>query len=289
MTSYVPRIAVTGANGYVGSIIARALEPISEVIRLVRKPSERSDVEWSLDARYDRMALELVRRDVTHLVHAAWDMTANTKHGMQRTCVEGSARLFDAAKDAGVQRVIFISAIDAFVGARSAYGQAKLAVERMALNTGGLVLRLGLVYGKNEGRAFGSLAKAVHRTRFVPMLGDGCAPQYVLHEDTLIDVVRRASRGDFDGENEPLTIAQPDGIAFRSLLKHIANGQGRRLILVPVPWRVLYLALKMRETVGLKLNIFGDSVMRSSFQNPTPDFNALDRFGIYPRCLNVGQ
>jgi hypothetical protein len=88
---------------------------------------------------------------------------------------------------------------------------------------------------------------------------------------------------------EPLTIAQPDGIAFRALLRYIASTQGRRLILIPVPWRVLYSGLKLAETAGLNLNFRSDSVISFVFQNPSPDFTALDTFGIAPRSLSIAS
>jgi nucleoside-diphosphate-sugar epimerase len=287
MTSSVPVIAVTGANGYVGSIIVRALRPVAELVKLVRMPSEAGETKWSLDAGSDTVALELRRRGVTHLIHAAWDMKANSMDEVQSTCVEGSARLLDAARIAGVKRIIFISTISAFPGARSVYGRSKLAVEQMALKAGGVVLRLGLVHGGNERGVFGSLKQIVDEARFVPMIGDGSAPQYLLHEDTLADVVRRAVVGDFDGANEPLTIAQPESITFRALLRYIAGELGRHPIFVPVPWRVLYLALRATETVGMKLNFRSDSIVSFIFQNPSPDFNALDRFGIAPKYFTV--
>jgi len=84
------------------------------------------------------------------------------------------------------------------------------------------------------------------------MIGDGSSLQYLLHEDTLADVARRAIVGEFDEAREPLTVAEPDGIAFRALLRYVADLQGRRLILVPVPWRVLYAGLRFAESLGLK-------------------------------------
>lgn len=289
MTSSSPRFAVTGANGYVGSVIVRALEPYGEIVRMVRSPSGDGDMEWSLDADTEHVARELARRHVTHLIHAAWDMQANSMEDIQRICVRGSARLFDAARLAGVRQVVFISTISAFAGARSVYGQAKLAVERLALDAGGVVLRLGLVYGANGGGVFGSLKQVADKARFVPMIGDGTALQYLLHEDTLADVVRRAVGGELDEAREPLTIAQPSGIAFRTLLRHIASIEGRHPILIPVPWRVLYIGLKLAETVGLKLNFRSDSVISFVFQNPSPDFTALDSFGITPKSLSIAS
>jgi nucleoside-diphosphate-sugar epimerase len=287
MTFPSPQFAITGANGYVGSILVRALQSHGNVVRMIRHPSDEQDMQWSLDSDSESVAAELARRNVTHLVHAAWDMTVNDAGDIQRTCVQGSARLLEAARLAGVQQIIFISTISAFAGARSVYGQAKLEVEQMVSMSGGLVLRLGLVYGRHGGGVFGNLRQIAEKARIVPMIGDGSAMQYLLHEDTLADVVNRAIAGEFVQAKEPLTIAQPDGIAFRTLLRHIASAQGRHLILIPIPWRVLYAGLKLAETAGLKLKFRSDSVISFVFQNPSPDFTALDSFGIAPRCLQI--
>jgi nucleoside-diphosphate-sugar epimerase len=97
---------------------------------------------------------------------------------MEATCVAGSARLFDAARAAGVQRLIFISTISAFDRARAAYGRSKFLVEKLALERGGLVIRLGLVYGEKFGGVFGNIRDVVRRFRVVPLIGSGMAPQY---------------------------------------------------------------------------------------------------------------
>lgn len=289
MTPPSPQFAITGANGYVGSILVRALQSHGDVVRMVRHPSVAQDMQWSLDSDAESVAAELARRNVTHLVHAAWDMSVSDADDIDRTCVQGSARLLEAARLAGVQHVIFISTISAFAGARSVYGQAKLAVEQMIAKSGGLVLRLGLVYGGHGGGVYDNLKQIAEKARIVPMIGDGSALQYLLHEDTLADVVNRAIAGEFAQAKVPLTIAQPDGIAFRQLLRHIASAQGRHPILIPIPWRVLYAGLRLAEMVGLKLKFRSDSVISFVFQNPSPDFTALDCFGIAPRSLQIAN
>jgi nucleoside-diphosphate-sugar epimerase len=284
-----PVVAITGANGYVGSLIARALAAQADVVGLVRRPRAPEDIPWSFDA--DPAALETAfrRRGVTHLIHAAWDMKANSLSALERDCVAGSARLFGIASAAGVFRLIFISTISAFVEARSAYGRSKLMVEQMAHARQGVVLRLGLVYGGGDGGVYGSLKTMVAKARAIPMIGDGSAKQYLLHERTLAEVVQRAVRGDFDQSLRPLTIAEPEGIEFRALLGAIAAAQHKQIICVPVPWRLLYLGLKAAETAGLKLNFRSDSVVSFIFQNQAPDFEALSRYGIDPIRLDAAK
>ena len=97
-----PVVAITGANGYVGSLIARALVAQANVVSLVRRPRAPEDMQWSFDADPAVLETAFRRRGVTHLIHAAWDMKANSLSALERDCVAGSARLFAAASAAGV-------------------------------------------------------------------------------------------------------------------------------------------------------------------------------------------
>jgi len=282
-------VAVTGASGYVGSLIVDALKPHLRVIRLVRGAQSQDNITWSFASDPASLTAELRERGVTHLIHAAWDMKANSLAEVERSCVTGSSRLFAAAEAAGVKKLIFISTISAFAGARSAYGRSKLMVEEMVLRRHGIVLRLGLVYGEGEGGVFGNLKKVVRSARFVPMIGDGSAPQYLLHEHTLAEVVSSAVNGALDNAAAPVTVAQPQPIAFRTLLRHLAASEGRKITLIALPWRLLYYGLSLAETAGLKLNFRSDSVISFIFQDKSPDFSAMAAYGIEPLRLKLAD
>ena len=129
----------------------------------------------------------------------------------------------------------------------------------------------------------------VAKARAVPMIGDGSARQYLLHERTLAEVVQRAVRGDFDQSLRPLTIAEPEGIEFRALLQAPSP---RRNTSRSSAFRCLggccYCQSKTTETAaGLKLNFRSDSVISFIFQNQAPDFEALSRYGIDPIRLDA--
>jgi nucleoside-diphosphate-sugar epimerase len=279
MTQARPAVAVTGANGYVGGVICAALAAEMTVLRLVRKPEFAGDIAWSFEMEPAALAAALRERHVSRIVHAAWDMKASRLRDLENGAVTGSQRLLAAAALAGVEKVTFISTISAFEGARSAYGKAKLQVERLVLAVNGNVLRPGLVYGPGQGGMFGSLRKTVANAKFVPLIGDGSTPQYLLHAETLAQAVRLALSGALDGV---MTLADPAPIAFRDLLRVLA---GRELRLVPVPWQAFYAGLRSAEATGVKLGFKSDSVLSFIFQNPAPDFEPMLRAGIVPRRL----
>jgi nucleoside-diphosphate-sugar epimerase len=277
-----PVVAVTGATGYVGSVIVDALKENAKVLSLVRTPNSADQIRWSFGSDPDLLARTLRDRGVTHLIHSAWDMRANSEDELEQTCVAGSLDLLTAARQAGVENTIFISTLSAFEGARSAYGRSKLKVEEMFRRTKSVILRLGLVYGYGRSGTFANLQKIVRTAPIIPLIGNGTGPIYPLDERTLAEVVRRAVQGDFDGEVRPFTLAHPEPIAFRDLLRRIARSEGRSVVLVPVPWRVLYLAIYSAERCGLKLKVRSDSVLSFVYQDVAPDFSVMRLHSISP-------
>ena len=128
--------ALTGAHGYVGSALRRALTAAGwTVVSLSRRENLAGDeIRWSLEdasaSGPNALREELRRRKVSAVVHAAWDLRLVRPRDLERVNVQGSLRLLDEAQAAGVPRFVFISTISAFDEAESDYGKTKLAVER---------------------------------------------------------------------------------------------------------------------------------------------------------------
>lgn len=275
--------ALTGATGYVGSALAAALSNRMKVVPLTRREGKGDSIQWDFASRDDGLSGQLRNRQVDVLVHAAWDMRANTLDELRRVAVAGSERLYTAAAQAGVKRIVFISTISAFDGCRSAYGRSKLEVEAMTRACHGVVLRPGLVYGPTPGGLFGAIRTQVQTKKIIPLIGSGREPQYLLHEDTLKSVVLRAVLGELDASaGEPITVAHPLPWPFRDLVEKIAERENRKITLAPVPWPLLYAGLRSAEMLKLKLPIRSDSVISFVHQNPRPDFSKLARYDIHP-------
>lgn len=272
---------ITGVSGYVGSRLSAALARTMDVVPISRR-AIAGGIQWDLEGGKD-IAPQLRERGVTSLVHAAWDFRCIAAKENERINVEGSRRLFDAAERAGVERIVFISTISAFDGARSMYGQSKMRVEKMVLEgRGGIVIRPGLVWGDGSGGMFGALKKQVDKGGIMPLIGSGCYPQYLVHEDDLGDAVLQAVDGSLTS-GVPVTIAHPHPWPFAKLIAHMAEAQRKKLRLVAVPWRFVYLGLKIAETIGLKSGFRSDSVVSLVFQNPAPDFNVAKQLGLRAR------
>lgn len=290
MTSAKGVCAVTGAHGYVGSVLRRALEANGwSVLSLVRHPSPgANEVSWSLEMPESESSspaaapvAEMFREHgVSALIHAAWDMSLVRRSDMERVNVLGSVRLLAGAHAANLRRIVFISSISAYEGVSSLYGQTKLAVERAALAAHGVVIRPGMVYGEPPGAMFAALRRqAAHSMILLP--GYGGHPQYLVHQDDLAAATLQALAME-DPPMAPVTVAHPRAWPFRSLLAELAAAQGSTPQFLPVPWQLLYLALRTGETAGLKMPFRSDSLYSLVHQNPHPEMNAA-MLGVEPR------
>jgi nucleoside-diphosphate-sugar epimerase len=271
----VNRVAVTGASGYLGSLVCGRFESLGwHVIRLVRSPRPG----FAQDRRYDIAEPLppdlLASADV--LVHAAYDFNLTRRADIWRVNVAGTQRLLAAAAAAGIQRIIVFSTMSAYDGTTQLYGQAKLAIEAATLAAGGCVVRPGLVYGEHPGGMAGGLRRAA-RLPLVPLVL-GASGLYPVHEEDLVSAVV-ALAGVDNMPARPIGVAAPKPVPFRALMETLAGG--RRCRFVPIPWQVLYASLRLGELLRLPLPFRADSIIGLVHPAPAvPGLQDLARLGV---------
>jgi nucleoside-diphosphate-sugar epimerase len=272
------RVAITGANGYVGSNVVSRLERDGDtVIRLVRKAGgDPGAVRYSLGETLPASSL----RDVEALVHCAYDFMQPTPEASVAINVEGTRNLFRSARDAGVRRIVYISSMSAFATCRSAYGRTKLAIEEVAAEFCAAIVRPGLVYGNNSGHIVGKLEALMHKTPVLPIIG-GNRPVYFCHVEDVATGVAGLCRG--PAPNGVVTLACPVPVTFKAFLRGIAKKD--RMFFIPVPYQPVLWGLRIAESLHLPLKFRSDSLIGLMNTDPSPDFSALHACGYQPRAF----
>jgi len=278
------RCAVTGTTGYVGSRISEYLAGHGwTVFEFARRPSHHSPqgsihVPFQLESPVEPAIFQV--NGIRVLIHCAYDFQLVKWDEIHRVNVDGSIRLLQAAHEAGVDKIIFISSISAFEGCRSLYGKAKLEIEKVAADFGACIIRPGLVHGSRPSTGmFGSLQRAAAKSALIPLIGSGQYMQYLIHEEDLCEFVLKISLAECAFPACPVIAASSHGWRIRDLLQVLAAPHFSRIRFLPIPWRVIWLGLKVSELLGIASPFKSDSVVSLVWQNPNPDFLLAAQLG----------
>lgn len=272
--------AITGASGYVGSRVAEHLSAGGWTVRSLGRSG--GGVRFDLTDPVPAAAFD----GADALVHLAYDFSCRGWRETERVNVDGSRRLFAAARAAGIETIVFISTVAAFPGARSNYGRAKLEIERAAFDLGACVVRPGLVWGPRGGAMFGALERAVNRLPVVPLPAPAGLEIVLANEDDLAELVERILESWPEASGELVVAASEQPLSFDALLRSLVSRDGRPPRVVRLPWRLAWLGLSALEFVGVTPPFRSDSLVGLVAVDADPLSRATtkaERFGVHFR------
>jgi nucleoside-diphosphate-sugar epimerase len=263
MSQAGPLIALTGATGFIGRHLLRELPRRGFRLRvLLRRPTElpaecASAVVGDL-ARPMNMAAALADVDaVIHSAGLAHAMTGVPQDDYRVLNTEATVGLARAAQRASARRFVFLSSIRAQSGPTAphvltedlpaqptdAYGQSKLAAEQglATLDLDWVALRPVLVYGPGVKGNVAALVRLA-RTPYPLPLGGLAAKRSLIAVDNLVDAIETVLSAPAP-LRRPLIVADAEPLTVAEMIAALRAGLGRRPGLIPVPARVLALAL----------------------------------------------
>jgi len=245
--------AVTGAFGYSGKYIARRLlaagTPVITLTNSVPRDGELDGKVRALPLRFDRPGeLEESLRDVRVLYNTYW-VRFNHRLFTHSDAVRNTRALFEAARKAGVERIVHVSITNPSETSPLEYFRGKAILER-ALRETGLsysVLRPTVLFGR-EDILINNIAWALRHLPLFGVFGDG---QYRLQPIFVDDLAALAVlHGGYQGEQVVEAIG-PETYAYRDMVRMIAQGIGVRRPILSVPPRVgLWAGMAIGALVG---------------------------------------
>jgi nucleoside-diphosphate-sugar epimerase len=261
------RVAVTGANGFVGRPVTANLcdagHALTALVRRAGGCDPRANECVIPDDNFASIAAGTVKIDaadvLVHLaarVHVMKDSAADPLAQYRAANVEGTLNTARAALRAGVKRIVFVSSIKA-LGEREPghpwretdlpaptdpYGITKLEAERLLVRFGqehgieAVVLRPPLVYGPGVRANFEALMKAVDRGFPLP-LGAIDAQRSMVSSKNLADAIRFLATRPEPTEGI-FHVTDGDDFTVAQMIQALARALGKRahLVAVPVSW-----------------------------------------------------
>jgi len=241
-------VTVFGGSGFVGSQVVRALARQGLRVRVaVRQPHLAGDLRLSGDVGQ----IEIVQANVRNAASvqralqgadAAVNLVSTLyEHGRQKfqtLNVMGAKTVAEAARAAGVARLVQMSALGADEASPSKYARTKALGEAAAREAfpGAVIIRPSVVFGP-EDDFFNRFANMATLAPALPLIGGGRAKlQPVFVGDVAKAVARAAVDPDCAGRTYEL--GGPNVYSFRELMELVLAETGRSRALIPLPFPV---------------------------------------------------
>lgn len=231
------RVAVTGAFGYSGRYIARRLLDAGHSVITLTNSSQRAnpfgDQVRAFPFHFDQPSrLRDSLQGMEVLINTYWVRFDHPRF-THAEAVVNTRTLFQAAKQAGVRRVVHVSITNPDLHSDLPYFRGKAELE-LALRESGLsycILRPTVLFGK-EDVLINNIAWFL---RHLPVVGVFGAGEYKLQPIYVDDLAAAAVAKAGEESNEILDATGPETFSYRELVQTIRTTLGLKRLVVSIP------------------------------------------------------
>lgn len=293
------KIAITGGTGFVGGHLARELVKQGHQVVLIARGHdtrdtairEEKDVTFVACGLDSTAALQQAFHGCQAVAHCAGINRERGAQTYQAVHIDGTRHVVEAARGAGVQKVLLVSFLRARPDCGSGYHESKFAAEEIVRSSGldYTILKEGITYGKGD-HMISHLGWAM---RTLPAFGYVGLRESTLRPVSVHDMVRimvAALTAD-RLNNETVAVMGPEEMPLSAAINRVADVVGRRPWLrMPLPIFVhRMLALVWEATMTIPLASRAQvQMLAEGLSQPMPEGTALVPDDLAPtRTLNA--
>lgn len=246
-------VTLFGGSGFIGRYAARTLVEAGYRVRVaVRRPHLAGDVRLAGAPGWVDIVQANVRNKasvsaaidgadaVVNLVGILFEKGRQSFEGAQ---LEGAINVADACRDAGIERLVHISAIGADPDAKADYaktkGEAEAAV-RAAVSSA-VILRPSIVFGPEDAFFNCFAAMSAHPIStvapFLPAIGGGGTKVQPVYAGDVADAIAKAISSS-DAAGKTYELGGPGVYTFSELYDFIGETIDRKRMALPLPFFV---------------------------------------------------
>jgi len=237
------RIAITGGTGFVGGHLARALCAEGQEAVLIARGQDRRDPQiFTLPGACffpadlsDAGELTRAFAACGAVAHCAGINRELGQQSYRRVHVEGTQNVVEAARRAGVGKVVLLSFLRARPHCGSAYHESKWAAEEIVRNAGldYTVVKAGVIYGRGD-HMLDHLSHALHSFPVFALVGLRDKPLRPLAVADLVRILKAALLGD-RLSRQTVAVTGPEEMPFREAVRRVGHAVGKSPLVVPMP------------------------------------------------------
>jgi nucleoside-diphosphate-sugar epimerase len=287
-------ILVTGANGFVGKFMVRALfERGYRVKCFVLKETDIDALSGlPIDIAYgdvrDPKSIEKAVEGTNAVVHLVAAVGIPQREVNFSINVEGTQNLIDACRKRDVSRIIFFSSISAKRKEASVYGQTKREAENRLLASGlnVTIYRPEMIYG-NGSRGLRKIMRHVQLfPAVIPLVGKG----EILRQPVYVRDVVHLTAKTLENEaafGKKYDLVGKDRVTLRTFITLVSEELGLKKVFVPIPVKPSLMLARLLEKVYDSPPFTLDNMIGLTLSSDVDDtiFEELD---FHPYSLKEG-
>ncbi len=234
-------LLVTGATGFIGRTVVRRLTEAGYAVRTLLRPSAQSprlpsgiSMEVALSSLTDPRGVRAALVGVDTVLHLADDDQLRGRAEFLDSEIEGTVALAEAARQAGVRRILYVSHLGA--DRSSAYpllratAESEEAIRRSEIPH--TIVRTSIVYGAEDHFTRALAMQLAVSPLILPLPGDGSTLLQPLWVEDLATSLLWLLETQRD-RAETFEIGGPEFLSYGQILELIMEHTGMRRILVP--------------------------------------------------------
>ena len=239
------KVAITGGTGFIGRHLAERLRAEGHEVVAIGRATARVD---------DDAALERTFAGCEVVAHCAGINRELGEQTYARVHIAGTQAVVDAARRAGVKKIVMMSFLRARPACGSPYHESKWAAEEIVRGSGldYTIIKAGMTYGRGD-HMLDHLSHALHTFPIFLTVGFQEKPVRPLAIDDLVDVLRAVV---IDGRASRQTVAVTgaEEMMLSEAVRRVARVVRRHPLMLPAPvWLHQLLAYVFEWTMNVPL------------------------------------
>lgn len=248
-------VTVFGGSGFLGRHVVRALARRGYRIRAaVRRPDLAGHLQpvgtvgqiqaVQANLRY-RWSVDRACQGADAVVNLVGVLAPSGAQSFDAVHAFGARAVAEAARAAGIARLVHVSAIGADPRSASAYARSKAAGEAAVAETlpGAAVFRPSIVFGP-EDDFFNRFAEMARFSPVLPLIGGGATLFQPVFVGDVAEAIARAVDGTAPG-GRIYELGGPDVVSFRDCLERVCRETGRSRGFVTIPFGLAALGARL--------------------------------------------
>ncbi len=235
------RMAVLGSSGFIGTHLTLFLLQMGYRLNLLHHRADpdyvspRGQIESFQGSINDKDAMKRCFEGCSGVYHLVGIIAETRTSTFQRTVAEGTRALVDAAKEAGVKKIFYLSALGTSEDAETEYFRTKHEAERAVIESGldYTIFRPSVVYGVRD-KSLNMIASMVRHSPIIPVIGDGKYRMQPVYVEELAAIMAHASRLDVT-DGKIYEVGGPEQLTYMEILDIIKRVLGRKRLTVHIP------------------------------------------------------